>query len=303
MRLGFWAAVLLGVIGLADMLSSPIMGSVEAALFFAAAWGIRRGRPWAAMAALTMVAAPVVAMLFQGIGRASAAGLVIPSLLLTLFAALFAYSAVVLFRRRGAGFLAGKDWVMAVLVLLVFAACFSFRPYNMPTASMANTLHSGDFILVDVASPALGWNPRHDDLVTFRPPYDARQTFVKRVAGVPGDRIRIQDKRLLRNGAPVEEPWAIHLTAYMDPYRDNFPNGTPPDMLHAPATTMLAQHVQSDEVVVPAGMLFVLGDNRDNSLDSRYFGLVPRVDIVGRPLLIYGSNAPEARFRWKFKRL
>ncbi|MFB3829925.1 MAG: signal peptidase I [Bryobacteraceae bacterium] len=302
MRTGFWAAVLLGAIGLASMVISPVMGLAQAALFFAAAWGIRRGRPWAALAALAMVTAPVLAVLLQGAGRCWAQ-LAIWTLLIAALAALFGYTAVVLFRRRGAGFLAGNDWMMAVFILIVLAACFSFRPYMMPAGSMGNTLQSGDLLLVDVASPALGWRPGRDSLVVFRPPTDPGQTFVKRVAGVEGDRIRFQDKRLVRNGVALEEPWAIHVSPHTETYRDNFPRGEPPSVLPAPARDMLERAVRNGEVVVPAGMLFVLGDNRDNSLDSRYFGLVPKADVVGRPLLVYGSTAAQARFQWVLRRL
>ena len=158
---------------------------------------------------------------------------------------------------------------------------------------MANTLLTGDRILVDVVSPALGWTPKHDDLLVFRSPADPKQTFIKRVVGVPGDRIRIRDKQLFRNGAQVHEPWAIHLTPYTDAYRDNFPDGAPPPMVYPGAGVMLAHDARGGEVVVPQGKLFVLGDSRDNSFDSRYFGLVPLEYVVGRPLLIYSSFAPE----------
>lgn len=290
MKAGFWTAMALGVLGLVEMLFSPVIGILQTVLFFAAAWGIRHGRPWAAMAALAIVVAPVLAVLLQG-GRA-VGELAISAVLLVLLAALFARAAIVLFRRRGTGYLTGSDWAVAVFIVLVFAACFSVRPFMMPAGSMANTLLAGDHVLVDVASPALGWTPSRNDIVVFRYPPDPKQTFVKRVAGVPGDRIRMRDKQLIRNGAPTPEPWAIHLTSYTDSYRDNFPEGAPPKLSTA-VEGMLARNVSGGEVVVPEGQLFVLGDNRDNSLDSRYFGLVPIENVAGRPLLIYGSFAPK----------
>jgi len=296
MKPGFWAAVFLGALGLASMLFSPVLGFMQAVVFFAAAWGIRRGRPWAAMAAVAMVVAPVLAILLQAIGRGEpvrTADLAISGLVLAVVAALLARAAIVLFRRRGAGFLAGNDWAVAVFIVLVFLVCFSIRPYVMPTGSMANTILAGDYILVDVVSPALRWTPKHNDLVVFRSPADPKQTFIKRVIGVPGDRIRIRRKQVLLNGTPVREPWAIHRTSYIDTYRDNFPDGTPPLKPYPPAEVMLADNVRGGEVVVPEGKLFVLGDDRDNSLDSRYFGFVPRENVAGRPLLIYGSFAPE----------
>lgn len=296
MKSGFWTAVALGVLALARTPFIPVLGFLYAALFFAAAWGIRRGRPWAAMAALAMVVAPALAVLLQSAGRGWSAGgsaLAVAGLLLAVAATLLARSAVVLFRRRGAGFLSGSDHAVAVFIVFVFLENFSLRPFMMPTGSMANTLLAGDHLLVDVLSPAVGWTPRRDDLVVFRSPADPAQTFIKRVAGVPGDRISIRDKQLFRNGAPVREPWVIHATDYTDPYRDNFPAGAPNVELFGSTERMLAEDVRGGELVVPGGMLFVLGDNRDVSLDSRYFGLVPRENVVGRPVLIYGSFAPE----------
>jgi signal peptidase I len=299
MKAGFWTAVLIGVLGLVDMLFSAALGLLQAVLFFGAAWGIRRGRPWAAMAAMAMIAGPVLAILLQAIGAPEIpgwGGLAFALGVLAIAGGLLARAAVVLFRRRGQGFLTRGDVPLAVFVLLVFAVCFSIRPYVMPSDSMAKTLVKGDHLLVDVASPALGWTPKRDGLLVFRYPSDPRQTFIKRVAGLPGDRIRIRDKQLYRNGAPVTEPWAVHLTPYTDPYRDNFP-GQPNVSLGPPAETMLARHVDDGEVRVPEGMVFVLGDNRDASLDSRYFGFVPRGDVVGRPFLIYASAGLKRAFR------
>ncbi len=299
MKLGFWTAVVLGVVTLIDMRDTPVLGFLEAVFFWAVAWGIRRGWPWAAMAALTVVLAPALLLLLQTGGRMPA-GIAIAALLLAVSGALFARAAVALFRRRG-GSMRGGDWAGAAFIALVFAACCSFRPLAVPAGSMANTLRAGDHVLVEVVSPALGRTPRRGDVIVFRYPPDPKQTFVKRVVGVPGDRIRMRDKQLIRNGAPVTEPWAVHLTDYTDPYRDNFP-AAPNVHLSSAAEAMLARNVREGEVVVPEGQLFVLGDNRDSSLDSRYFGFVPKGNVTGRPLLIYGSERRE-KFDWAFKRL
>jgi signal peptidase I len=119
---------------------------------------------------------------------------------------------------------------------------------------------------------------------------DISQTFVKRVIGVPGDRIRLADKRLWLNGQPKDEPYAYHKTSYIDTYRDNFPNDpSVPDS--DSAHDMLVNHQQNGEIVVPEGEYFAMGDNRDSSLDSRYWGFVPRENIVGKPLIVYWSYA------------
>jgi signal peptidase I len=116
---------------------------------------------------------------------------------------------------------------------------------------------------------------------------------VKRLIGLPGDHIRLTDKRLFLNGKPAEEPYAYHGTDYIDSYRDNFPSA--PNAAMPSAQEMLTRHVENREVVVPPDSYFALGDNRDFSLDSRYWGFVPRANIIGKPLLIYWSyNAPTA---------
>jgi signal peptidase I len=161
----------------------------------------------------------------------------------------------------------------------------------LPTDSMAYTIRAGDHFLVETVTTALGREPRHGDLVVFRPPSNRRNIFVKRVVGIPGDRLRIRDKQLYRNGAKVVEPYALHKSEFIDPYRDNFPS-QPNVRLIAGGAEMLARNVEGGDVVVPAGHYFVLGDNRDNSLDSRYWGFVARRDLIGRPVAVYGRRAP-----------
>jgi signal peptidase I len=115
-----------------------------------------------------------------------------------------------------------------------------------------------------------------------------RENYIKRIVGVPGDRIRIVNKQLYLNGKAVREPYVVHKTPYIDSYRDNFPS-EPNTRLAEPAYDMLANHVVNGEVVVPPGCYFAMGDNRDNSLDSRYWGFVPRENIIGKPAIIFWS--------------
>jgi signal peptidase I len=130
--------------------------------------------------------------------------------------------------------------------------------------------------------------------VVFRYPMDISQNYVKRVMGVPGDHIHLVNKVVYLNGKPLTEPYAQHIFPNPDPYRDNFP--TEPDgPVYDRAKQMLAEHVQNGELVVPPDSYFAMGDNRDNSLDSRYWGFVPRENIIGKPLLIFWSyDAPTA---------
>jgi signal peptidase I len=136
---------------------------------------------------------------------------------------------------------------------------------------------------------------KRGDIIVFRYPIDIRQTFVKRVVGIPGDRIKVIQKQLFLNGKQVQEPYKYHKTEYFDSYRDNFPS-EPNVRLYDPAVEMLRDHVKDGEVVVPPNHYFAMGDNRDSSLDSRYWGFVPRENIIGKPLIIYWSyDAPTDR--------
>lgn len=189
------------------------------------------------------------------------------------------------------------EWTVTILLLL-FGTTTLVQAFVIPTGSMEETLLIGDHLLVDKlayapAGPLSKYllpylDVKRGDIIVFRYPVDITQTFVKRVVGVPGDRIKIVNKQLYLNGKPVYEPYKYHKTDYIDPYRDNFPS-EPNVRLFPPAEEMLRNHVVNGEVVVPPGHYFVLGDNRDSSLDSRYWGFVPRENIIGKPILIYWS--------------
>ncbi len=189
------------------------------------------------------------------------------------------------------------EWTVTILLLL-FGTTTLVQAFVIPTGSMENNLLVGDHLLVDkLAYAPAGAISKHllpyedvkrGDIIVFRYPVDIKQTFVKRVIGVPGDRLRIENKQLIRNGVRIEEPYKIHRAEYMDSYRDNFPS-TPYLPVSEGATDMLQNHVKNGEVIVPPNCYFAMGDNRDNSLDSRYWGFVPRENIIGRPLIIYWS--------------
>ncbi|HJT88224.1 MAG TPA: signal peptidase I [Bryobacteraceae bacterium] len=189
------------------------------------------------------------------------------------------------------------EWVVTI-ILLLFGTTSLVQAYVIPTGSMENTLLIGDHLLVDKLSYAPpGAVSRHllpyddvkrGDIIVFRYPVDPNQTFVKRVIGVPGDHIRLVDKQVILNGHPVQEPYVYHSTDYIDSYRDDFP-GEPNVQLAPQGLDMLRNHIENGEVVVPPGSYFAMGDNRDSSLDSRYWGFVPRDNIIGKPLIIYWS--------------
>ena len=176
-------------------------------------------------------------------------------------------------------------WIATTVILagIPSVALLFNRAYSTPTGSMEHTLLVGDHVLVSSRRTA-----GRGDVVAFAYPPDPGQTLIKRVAGVPGDRLRIVNKQLFLNGEPLPEPYVIHGTDYVDSYRDNFPS-QPNTHLEQGAFDMLANHVVNGEVVVPPGNYFVLGDNRDASLDSRYWGFVTEDKITGTPWLIYWS--------------
>ncbi len=197
------------------------------------------------------------------------------------------------------GFIA--EWTVTI-ILLLFGTTSLVQAFVIPTGSMEDTLLIGDHLLVDklcYAPPGPVSKfilPYHEiqrgDIIVFRYPVDIQQTFVKRAIGVPGDRIRVVNKQLILNGKPVYEPYVYHKTEYIDSYRDNFPSDPNVHVVES-ALDMLQNHVQNGEVVVPSGFIFAMGDNRDSSLDSRYWGFVPRDNIIGKPLIIYWSyDAP-----------
>ncbi|MGH9522304.1 MAG: signal peptidase I, partial [Terriglobales bacterium] len=128
------------------------------------------------------------------------------------------------------------------------------------------------------------------DIVVFLSPAEPGLYVVKRIVGIPGDRIHLQDGVLYVNDVRQDEPYVLHNGSY-NPYRDNFPNVSAVD---DPNITpewhlTLRNYVQGNDLVVPPNSYFGMGDNRDVSLDSRYWGFIPRQNVIGRPMFIYWS--------------
>jgi len=196
------------------------------------------------------------------------------------------------------------EWVVNILIL-VFGMTLLLQSFIIPTVSMEDTLMQGDHIIADklaysprgpISRYLLPYTPvKRGDIIVFRWPVDISQTYVKRVIGVPGDHIKIIAKQVYLNGKPINEPYKFHKTPYFDSYRDNFPS-EPNVKLVDSGLAMLEKNVVNGEVVVPPDNYFAMGDNRDNSLDSRYWGFVPRANIIAKPLLIWWSyDAPTER--------
>src|SRR6267142_5716922 len=189
------------------------------------------------------------------------------------------------------------EWTVTILLLL-FGTATLVQAYVIPTGSMEDTLLIGDHLLVDKLAYAPGGpiskyilpyeDVKRGDIIVFRYPVDIKQTFVKRVMGVPGDHIRLENKKVILNGHKLVEPYKIHKFEAIESYRDNFP--TQPNFpQYERGQAMLENNVKNGEIVVPPGSYFAMGDNRDSSLDSRYWGFVPRENIIGKPLIIYWS--------------
>ena len=200
------------------------------------------------------------------------------------------------------GVLTAVKSMIEIVVLAMFLVAFVLQPFRIPSASMEPTLKVGDFLLVDKQSFApSGWIDKvlpptrveRGDLVVFHYPVEPALHLVKRVVGVPGDRVRLRGGRVLINGQAVAEPYAFYSARRANGFRDDFPSLLEAD----PSVDLkwwieLRRSVKDGEVVVPAGEYFVLGDNRNDSEDSRYWGFVPREAIVGRPLLVYFTLSP-----------
>ncbi|MGA8730985.1 MAG: signal peptidase I [Terracidiphilus sp.] len=191
--------------------------------------------------------------------------------------------------------------LLRTIVVALFLLTFVLQPFLIPSESMERTLLVGDFLLVNkqIFAPTEGaWSPvrwlmpyrniERGDIVVFHhpdPPY-----LVKRVVGVPGDRIRIVDDRVTVNGKALDEPYAAFEPVTPNPFLENFPTRVYTDPNIDPIWwSELQSLTRNGELVVPEGEYFMLGDNRNHSKDSRFWGFVPRQAIVARPLVIYFS--------------
>jgi signal peptidase I len=197
-----------------------------------------------------------------------------------------------------------SDWpatvqsIAGTVVIAVFVVTFIMQAFTIPSESMERTLLIGDYLLVDkFCYGASSWNlllpyrkVQRGDIVVFHYPVHPQQHFVKRVVGVPGDRVRLINKHVYVNGVPLEEPYVQYVSATHDPYRDDFPRTDIPSIgVTARWWAEMPRLVEDKQLIIPEGSYFVLGDNRDDSQDSRYWGFVPRENIIGRPLIIYWS--------------
>jgi signal peptidase I len=198
----------------------------------------------------------------------------------------------------------------AVLVTGLFIITFILQAFEIPSSSMEDTLLIGDHVFVnrEQFAPKTSWMPilpyrdiKRGDIVVFLSPAEPGLYVVKRIIGIPGDRIHLIDGAVYRNGEKLTEPYVMHKgpIAY-DPYRDNFPAVPPSETYNvSPEWQLLMRtHIKGQDIVVPKDGYFGMGDNRDVSLDSRYWGFIPKENVIGRPMFIYWSfNTPADQYR------
>ena len=200
--------------------------------------------------------------------------------------------------------------LVITVILALFGTTFIVQAFKIPTPSMEDNLLVGDHLLVnkfvfgargsflDRVLPFKTIN--RDDVIVFKYPKDLSKHYVKRAIGLPGDRVKIVDKQVFVNGVPLNEPYKIHKSppgSYADPFRDFFPPKPHPGRIYRGIDEdpyWYEDFAQNGEIVVPPGQYFAMGDNRDNSADSRYWGFVPRELIVGKGLIIYWSYETES---------
>ena len=201
------------------------------------------------------------------------------------------------------------SWVWVALAFVLITGTI-VQARVIPSESMENTLLVGDHLLVSRLGYGVGlpfthyqvrlWRePHRQQVVVFHAPIPGTdEDFIKRLIGLPGDRVKIVDKRVYVNDQPQPEPFAYYGPgADFDPLLHKFPptsrDEVPPNM-DADWGNQILSYVHNGELVVPPKSYFVMGDNREDSYDSRYWGFVPESDILGTPVLIYMSvDAPD----------
>jgi signal peptidase I len=181
--------------------------------------------------------------------------------------------------------------IVIAVILALFIRTFVVQAFKIPTGSMENNLLIGDHLLVNkfVFGSTETWlehallpvkDIHRRDVVVFKYPEEPERDFIKRVIGLPGETVEVREKRVYINGKPLDEPY-VH---YLEP-------PAAPSNLHE--ITSFDVRERYGPVMVPPGQYFVMGDNRDNSQDSRYWGFLPRDYIKGKALVIYWSYESE----------
>jgi signal peptidase I len=193
--------------------------------------------------------------------------------------------------------------LLVTIILALFGTSFVVQAFKIPSQSMEPTLLVGDHLLVNkfifggrghVYDILLPYRLiRRGDVIVFKFPFQDHPHYVKRVIGLPGDHLKIVDQKVYVNGKVLDEPYVHHdPAAPYHPFLYNYPPANSDELLsnmQPEWTEDIFNHVTNGEIVVPPDKYFAMGDNRDNSWDSRYWGFVDRDAIMGRPVVIYWS--------------
>jgi signal peptidase I len=206
------------------------------------------------------------------------------------------------------------SWFWVIVVFLLIEGTM-VQARVIPSGSMEDTVLIGDHLIVsrfgfDAGIPFTDWhvplwrNPKRQQIIVFRAPLpeEGNPDFIKRCIGLPGDHVKIVEGAVYVNGVRLVEPYTKHAFGSESTTVENYPP-TSIMMLDGGLTREWSEdfpnHVVNGELVVPPGEYFMMGDNRDNSRDSRFWGFVPRANIIGTPLLIYMSiDAPDPDEVW-----
>jgi signal peptidase I len=194
------------------------------------------------------------------------------------------------------------EMLLVTMLLALFGTTFVVQAFKIPSGSMEPTLLIGDHVFVNkfIFEGTGAWyekflpyrDIRRGDVIVFKFPFDDHPHYVKRVIGLPGERLRIVNGDVYINGEFLREPYVVRNPASQDPYADNFP---PTDrrvvrfVARREWADQLFDYVHNGELIIPPDHYFAMGDNRDLSADSRYWGFVDRDSIMGKPMVIYWS--------------
>jgi signal peptidase I len=194
------------------------------------------------------------------------------------------------------------EMLLVTMLLALFGTTFVVQAFKIPSGSMEPTLLIGDHVFVNkfIFEGTGAWyekflpyrDVRRGDIIVFKYPFDDHPHYVKRVIGLPGDRLRIVNGDVYIDGVLLQEPYVVRDPASRDPYADNFPpssRGVLRFVARREWADQLFDYVRDGELIVPPNHYFAMGDNRDRSADSRYWGFVDRDSIMGKPMMIYWS--------------
>jgi len=194
------------------------------------------------------------------------------------------------------------EMLLVTMLLALFGTTFVVQAFKIPSGSMEPTLLIGDHVFVNkfIFEGTGAWyekflpyrDVRRGDIIVFKYPFDDHPHYVKRVIGLPGDRLRIVNGDVYIDGVLLQEPYVVRDPSSRDPYADNFPpssRGVLRFVARREWADQLFDYVRDGELIVPPNHYFAMGDNRDRSADSRYWGFVDRDSIMGKPMMIYWS--------------